>query len=192
MLFVLILQRRKPRLHEGQAQGPTEIRGKAQAPAPGPRHTDCAPPSRERGVWSLYSEQSRREGRARGRSEGNQGGPAPSPAWATPCGPASHLLPLSPVVTKELSHFRQREASRIRWALRIHPSEGSIRWRRQRLGSERHPLRPRLLDALPPVPAARQAGGRELRCPASGVEGEGRVSELRAREGASQDVASRP
>lgn len=75
------------------------------------------------------------------------GGPRPIPSLGHTLRPCLHLLPLSPVVTKELNHFWQREASRIRWARRIHPSEGSARRRRQRLGSERHPSRPRLLDA---------------------------------------------
>lgn len=96
---------------------------------------------------------------------GTRGPPAPSPAWVTPCGPASHLLPLSPVVTKELNHFRQREASRIRWALRIHPSEGSIRRRRQRLSSERHPSRPRLLDAFASSPSSQTSRGKGAQMP---------------------------
>lgn len=87
------------------------MRGKAQAPAPGPGHTDCASKSRETGVWSLRRATQRG---GEGTRRGARGPTRPISAWVTPCCPASRLLPLSPGVAKELNHLRWRETSRIR------------------------------------------------------------------------------
>lgn len=60
--------------------------------------TLTALPSRERGVWSLYSEQPRGEGRARGRSEGSQGDTRPVSSLGhtlRPCLPPASFEPCS-------------------------------------------------------------------------------------------------
>lgn len=122
-IFIPVLQRRKLRLREGQAPGPTVVSGTARAPAFGPNHTDCARTSQETGASGpskLGTQRPRGEGEC-GRWEeagGSQGtrpsaGPGHTPP---PCLPPASFEPWG---EKKQNRFRRRETSGIQMGAQV-------------------------------------------------------------------------
>lgn len=181
MLFILILQRRKPRHREGQAQDPRRCVGKPRL-QPQALAAPTVPRNHERGVSGPFSEQPRGEGRARG---GAPGGPhTPSPAWVTPCCAASRLLPLSPGVTKELNQFKRRETSHVRRGAQ-NPHKRVI-YQEEMIGT---PLTERLWDAGLQSQQPDKLGEGSSDAPPLGCRVNEGPGELRGRKGGSQDMA---